>query len=125
MTAPAPTRGWAECDTAPMADGTAGSVIVVGYAKVPTTAAARAAHEFFSVSLRVDPASGLVTQVDSTAMTGLVRDWLTELLLGVDLGQSVAPILAEIEANYLGQGAGSIKQAVADAWRRYAAYRSR
>lgn len=64
----------------------------------------------------------MVTEVDSTAMTSLVRNWLAELLLGVNFEQSVAPVLAEIETSYLGQGAGSIKQAVADAWRRYVAH---
>lgn len=107
-----------------MSPGERNSVIVVGYAKVPAGAAARAAHEYFSVTLRIDRTTGVVTEVDSTAMTGLVRNWLAELLLGVNFGQSVAPVLAEIETSYLGQGAGSIKQAVADAWRRYAAHRT-
>jgi hypothetical protein len=96
------------------------SIVVVGYARVASTAAAHAVQEFFTVALRVD-ASGVVVAVDSTAVTALVRDWLAELLLGVDLSGDIAPVLAEIEATYLGQGGGAIRQAVGDAWRRYAA----
>jgi uncharacterized protein YqkB len=70
------------------------SVIVVGYAKVATTAAAHAVQEYFSVSLRIDRTTGIVTEVDSTAVTGLVRRWLSELLLGVDFGADVTPLLA-------------------------------
>lgn len=101
------------------------SVIVVGYARVAATAASHAVQEYFTISFRIDRNSGVVTEVDSTAVTGLVRGWLAELLLGADFGADIAPVLAEIEANYLGQGNGAIRQAIGDAWRRYGAYRSR
>jgi hypothetical protein len=101
------------------------SVIVVGYARVSTAAASHAVQEYFSVSLRIDRRTGVVTEVDSTAVTGLVRGWLVELLLGIDFSADITPVLAEIEANYLGQGNGAIRQAIGDAWRRYGAHRSR
>jgi hypothetical protein len=80
-------------------------------------------HEFFAISLRIDRQTRLVTEVDSTAVTGLVRNWLADLLLGVDFAADITPVLGEIEANYLGHAAGSIRQAISDAWRRYASYR--
>jgi Domain of unknown function (DUF3870) len=101
-----------------------GSVIVVGYAKVPATSASRSAHEYLSISLRVERGTGVVTDVDSTAVTALVRRWLAELLLGVDFGQDISAVTARIDRDYLGHGAGAIKQAVIDAWRRYAAHRA-
>jgi Domain of unknown function (DUF3870) len=101
------------------------SVIVSGYARVATTAASHAVQEYFTVTLRIDRDSGVVTDVDSTAVTGLVRSWLAELLLGVEFGGDIAPVLAEIETSYLGQGNGAIRQAIGDAWRRYGAYRAR
>ncbi len=101
----------------------AASLIVIGYAKVPVTAASHASHEFFSISLRIDRHTGTVTEVDSTAVTALVRNWLSELLLGVNFTADITPILGEIDAHYLGQAAASIKQGISDAWRRYASYR--
>ncbi len=101
------------------------SVIVVGYARVSTTAASHAVQEYFTVSLRIDRHTDVVTEVDSTAVTALVRGWLAELLIGIDFGADIAPVLAEIEASYLGQGNGAIRQAIGDAWRRYGAHRSR
>ncbi len=121
MAVPARDEWHQQWQTAPM--DAAGSVIVVGYAKVPVTSASHATHELFSISLRVDPQTGTVTEVDSTAVTGLVRNWLSELLLGVDFTADIAPILGEVETRYLGHAAGSIKQAISDAWRRYASYR--
>jgi uncharacterized protein DUF3870 len=97
------------------------SIIVVGYARLATTAAAHAAQEYFAVSLRIDRRTHVVTEVDSTAVTGLVRGWLAELLLGVDFSADITALLTEIEADYLGQGNGAIRQAIGDAWRRYAA----
>lgn len=97
------------------------SLVVVGYARVANTAAAHAVQEYFTVALRVDASSGVVTAVDSTAVTGLVREWLADLLLGIDLSVGIEPVLAEIDATYLGQGSGAIRQAVGDAWRRYGA----
>ncbi|MDQ0376176.1 DUF3870 domain-containing protein [Amycolatopsis thermophila] len=97
----------------------ADNLIVVGYAKVPATSASHGVHQLFSVCLRVDRRTGTVIEVDSTAATGLVRSWLAELLLGLDLRGDVTPVLTAIEQNYLGQGGGAIRQAVADAFRRY------
>ncbi len=105
------------CETAPVTTRT--SIIVVGYARVATTAASHAVQEYFTVSLRIDRRTNVVTEVDSTAVTGLVRSWLAELLLGVDFGADITPVLADIEAGYLGQGNGAIRQAIGDAWRRY------
>jgi Domain of unknown function (DUF3870) len=110
----------AHCDTAPMT--TRNDIIVVGYARVAATAASHAVQEYFTVSLRIDRRTGEVIEVDSTAATDLVRRWLAELLLGVDFGADIGPLLAEIEADYLGQGNGAIRQAIGDAWRRYAAH---
>jgi Domain of unknown function (DUF3870) len=98
------------------------SIIVVGYARVATTAAAHAVQEFLTISLRIDRRTHVVTEVDSTAATGLVRSWLAELLLGVDFSADITPLLAEIEVDYLGQGNGAIRQAIGDAWRRYAGH---
>ncbi|TDO66506.1 uncharacterized protein DUF3870 [Kribbella sp. VKM Ac-2571] len=98
-------------------------LIVVGYAKVPATSASRAAHEYLAVSLRIDRRTGRVVQVDSTAVTGLVRDWIAELLLDRDLAADIQPIVEQIDRCYLGHGAGPIKQAIVDACRRYATHR--
>ena len=57
------------CETAVMNVPT--SVIVVGYAKVPVASAAHTNHEYFTISLRVERNTGTVTEVDSTAVTGL------------------------------------------------------
>jgi hypothetical protein len=95
-------------------------LIVVGYAKVPATSASRAAHEYLAVSLRIDRRTGQVVQVDSTAVTGLVREWIAELLLGRNVTADIKPVIEQIDRNYLGHGAGPIKQAIIDAWRRYA-----
>ncbi len=109
------------CETAVMDVPT--SVIVVGYAKVPVASASHANHEYFTISLRIERRTGTVTEVDSTAVTGLVRRWLSELLLGVDFSADISPILAEVEMSYVSHATGSIKQGILDAWRRYESYR--
>jgi hypothetical protein len=98
------------------------NVIVVGYAKVPAASASRAVHEFMAVTLRVDSETGTVKEVDSTAVTSVVRNWIGALLIGIDFRADIEPIMREIDRNYLGHGGGAIKQAISDAWRRYAAH---
>ncbi|WP_165974383.1 DUF3870 domain-containing protein [Nonomuraea deserti] len=100
------------------------SLIVVGYARVPRTSAVHGASEFLTVSLRIDRGTGVIIEVDSTAIAGMVRDWVSELLVGVNFADDIGPVLAEIDAHFLSNAAGSLKQAISDAWRRYAAYRS-
>ncbi|WP_281688976.1 DUF3870 domain-containing protein [Pseudonocardia thermophila] len=106
-------------DTAPVAKRD--SIIVIGYARVAAGAAAHAVQEHLAISLRIDRETHVVTEGDSTAATGLVRRWLAELLTGVDFSADITPLLAEIETAYLGHGNGAIRQAIGDAWRRYAA----
>jgi hypothetical protein len=110
------------CDTAPVTTRSdiSRDIIVVGYARVAATAASHAVQEYFTVSLRIDRRTNVISDVDSTAATDLVKRWLAELLLGVDFGADIGPLLAGIEADYLGQGNGAIRQAIGDAWRRYA-----
>jgi len=93
------------------------NLIVIGYAKLPAASASHSVHEYVSIVLLVDGSTGHVSEVDSTAVTALVRAFIRELLLGQDLTQSVEPILTEIDRSYLGHAAASIKQAVSDAWR--------
>ena len=99
-------------------------MIVVGYAKVPAASASRAIHEFVAVALRVDSETGVVLEVDTTAVTSVVRNWVNALLLGTDFRQDIEPLMEEIDRNYLGHAGGAIKQAITDAWRRYAAHRT-
>jgi hypothetical protein len=53
----------------------------------------------------------------------LVRGWIAELLVGRALSADPRPVIEQIDTSYLGHGSGPIKQAVTDAWRRYAAHR--
>jgi hypothetical protein len=115
------TSPW--CDAARM--GQRASLIVVGYAKVPRTSGAHGAADLLAVSLRVDRETGTVVDVDSTAVSAVVRSWVADLLLGIDFSTDISGVLAEIDEHYLSNAAGSLKQAISDAWRRYASYRAR
>jgi uncharacterized membrane-anchored protein len=122
LTAPTQRGSRAWCETVPM--GNRAGLIVVGYAKVPKTSAAHGVHEFLSVSLRLDRETGEVLEVDSTAISTMVRNWVSGLLLGIDFTADITPVLAEIDASYLSNASGSLKQAISDAWRRYASHRA-
>jgi hypothetical protein len=95
-------------------------LIVLGYAKVPGQSTTHAHAAYFSISLVVEPPDSTVIAVDSTAATGLTRDWLSSLLMGADLTADDSPYLETVDRHYLGPAAGSVKQAIRDAWRRYA-----
>jgi len=110
------------CHAVPV--GSRDDLIVVGYARVPRTSGAHGVTDTLAVSLRIEAATGTVLEVDSTAVSSLVRSWIAELLLGTDFRADVAPVLAEIDAGFLSNAAGSLKQAITDAWRRYAAHRA-
>jgi Domain of unknown function (DUF3870) len=99
--------------------------IVVGYAKVPATSTSHGTREFFSVSLLVEPPDSTVLAVECTASTAMTSDWLSSLLVGADLQADESAFLDAVDRRYLGPAAGTIKQAVRDAWRRYAAARPR
>jgi hypothetical protein len=77
------------------------------------------------VSLLVEPPDSTVLAVESTASTAMTREWLSSLLVGADLQADESGFLAAVDRHYLGPAAGTIKQAIRDAWRRYAAARPR
>lgn len=98
--------------------------IVIGYAKVPGQTTTHATREFLSISLLIEPPGSIVLDVDSTAATAMTREWLSSLLVGADLTADDSAYLAAVDQHYLGPAAGSLKQAIRDAWRRYAAANS-
>ncbi|MFK4088449.1 DUF3870 domain-containing protein [Kribbella sp. NPDC020789] len=95
-------------------------MIVVGYAKVPAQTTTHGTQEFFSVSLLIEPPGSTVLAVESTAATGMAREWLSSLLVGADLAADESPYLEVVDRHYVGTAAGALKQAIKDAWRRYA-----
>ena len=101
------------------------SLVVVGYAKVPRTSGAHGNADLLAVSLRIDRITGRVLDADSTAASAVVRTWIADLLIGIDFAEDVSAVLAEVEEHYLSNAAGSLKQAILDAWRRYGLYVSR
>ena len=98
-------------------------LVVAGYAKVPLTSASRGTGELFSIVLRIDPRSHTVLDADSTARTQLVRTWVRDMVVGVDFSENITELLERVDRLYLGNAAGSIKQALHDAWRKYDLYR--
>jgi hypothetical protein len=105
------------CHNPYMVDGN--ETVVVGYARAPENAPSHNVHDSFAVVLRIDTTTNIVNQADATAATGLVREWISDLLVGVDFSEPPDSILAHIEHHYLGNAQGSIKQAVTDASHRY------
>jgi hypothetical protein len=122
VTAPNIELSRARCDAARM--GPRASLIVVGYAKVPRTSGAHGSADLLAVSLRVVRETGTVVDVDSTAVSSVVRSWVADLLLGIDFSADISGVLTEIDESFLSNAAGSLKQAISDAWRRYASYRA-
>jgi hypothetical protein len=66
----------------------------------------------------IAPPSSTVLAVESTAATAMLQDWLSDLLVGADLAGDVRSYVEAVDTHYLGRAAGTIKQAIQDAWRR-------
>ncbi len=97
-------------------------LLVIGHAKVPVGSAMHSSgRDLLTICLRVDQ-SGKVVEVDTTAMTGLLQRWLSELLSGRDFAQPLDDVLTIIASNFIGAAGGPIRQALVDAWRRYQKY---
>jgi hypothetical protein len=95
--------------------------VVVGYARVTASAPASKVHDQFVLAMKVDPETHRVLATDCTAVTGVARQFVSDLLVGFDLARPVEEVLAVVDSSYLGFASGSIKQAIIDASRRYRA----
>jgi len=94
-------------------------VVVGGYAKMPEGTGARHVYETLTVSALVDRDSHTVLRADSTLLTTVGREWISDHLVGIDLLAEPNPFLALVERDFWGQSQAALMQSFRDLVRRY------
>jgi Domain of unknown function (DUF3870) len=94
-------------------------VIVTGYAKMPEGTAARRLYEQLTLGALVDIETHTVVRATSTLVTDVGRDWVEDVLTGVELFSGYDEFIARVQAEYWGQAQSAIVQCFRDLVRRY------
>jgi hypothetical protein len=106
-------------DAAPLDSRLWPRLILSGHARLPQDAAARALYEILAIVASVDPATGVILDVDSSLITRTARDYVADLLIGTSLDEPATDVLATVQRMYWGGAKKALAAAVRelyDSW---------
>jgi predicted methyltransferase len=100
----------------------AGTVFIVGHARLPGGMAARSMFETLALTVEIEPRDAVILAASVTLVTDLGRDFVARLLVGRSLRHDAEAIVASIRARYRGAGQAALLAAFKDLYREYQAW---
>lgn len=94
-------------------------VLLVGYGKLPHNTSAEQMHQVLAIAVRFDPVAGRVVDASTTLATRVADEFISGLLIGLDLTQDAAAIVQRITASYHGHAQRAVLAAFRDLIRQY------
>lgn len=86
-------------------------VLFSGYARMPSNTTAQKIYEELALVAVVDMNTGVIHNVECTMVTGLAKEFVSNLIIGYDMDQGVEGLLKTLEYKYQGH----LKKALASA----------
>lgn len=84
-----------------------------GYARLPSNTTAQKIYEELVLVMVIDMNTGVVHNAECTMVTGLAKEFVSNLIIGYDMNQGIEPLIRTFERRYQGhlkrQLASSIK----------------
>ncbi|MBE3580507.1 MAG: DUF3870 domain-containing protein [Thermoanaerobacteraceae bacterium] len=78
------------------------TLLITGYAKLPSTITAGKLHEVVGVAVEVRPEDGEIIDVDCSLATTVARRVVKEIAMGYELSDGIGGLIEEIERRYCG-----------------------
>lgn len=91
-----------------MSDFPSGAICVVGLAKVANQNPIHSVHRVLAGSFIVDPASGLVYDVQFDTVCRITSDFLASLLTGLSLHTDLEEMISRVQSRYFGDSRRAI-----------------
>ena len=77
-------------------------VLFSGYARMPSNTTAQRIYEELALVAVIDMETGVIHNVECTMVTGLAKEFVSNLMIGYDMKQGIEPLVARIERQYQG-----------------------
>lgn len=77
-------------------------VLFSGYARMPSNTTAQRIYEEMALVALIDMDTGVVHNVECTMVTGLAKEFVSNLIIGYDMKQGIEPLVARMERQYQG-----------------------
>ncbi len=86
-------------------------VLFSGYARLPSNTTAQKFYEELVLVAVIDMNTGVIHNVECTMVTGLAKEFVSNLIIGYDMNRGVEDLLKTLEHKYQGH----LKKALANA----------
>ena len=73
-----------------------------GYARLPSNTTAQKIYEELALVVVIDMNTGVVHNAECTMVTGLAKEFVSNLIIGYDMNQGIEPLVKEMEHRYQG-----------------------
>ena len=95
------------------------SVLVSGYAKLPTSITAENVFNILAVAVVFDARTGIILDAEASLITELAKRFIAELLVGYNLNDGPDELMNAFEKHYHGNAKKALETAMRMVFSRY------
>jgi hypothetical protein len=98
------------------------TVLLSGYAKLPTNITAEMVFEMLAVAVLFDRRSGIILEAEASMVTNIARKFIAELLVGYNLNDGPDELMEDFETYYHGNAKRALETAIRMIFSKYQEY---
>ena len=98
------------------------TVLLSGYAKLPTNITAEMVYEVLAVAVLFDRRSGIILEAEASMVTNIARKFIAELLVGYNLNDGPDELMEDFETYYHGNAKRALETAIRMIFNKYQEY---
>ena len=100
------------------------TILISGYAKLPSNTTAENVYSTMVVAVRFDKRNGIILNAEASVVTELARTFISELFVGYNLNDGPEELLSCFEAYYYGNAKKAIETAIRMIFNRYQEFKA-
>ncbi len=98
------------------------TVLLSGYAKLPTNITAEMVYEMLAVAVLFDRRSGIILEAEASMVTNIARKFIAGLLVGYNLNDGPDELMEDFETYYHGNAKRALETAIRMIFSKYQEY---
>ncbi len=98
------------------------TVLLSGYAKLPTNITAEMVYEVLAVAVLFDKRSGIILAAEASMVTNIAKKFIAELLVGYNLNDGPDELMDDFENYYHGNAKRALETAMRMIFSKYQEY---
>ncbi len=98
------------------------TVLMSGYAKLPTNITAETVYETLAVAVLFDRRSGIILEAEASMVTNIAKKFIASLLVGYNLNDGPDELMNDFECYYHGNAKRALETAMRMIFNRFEEY---